>query len=155
MHPHEQLIREFYSAFQTKDYGTMQRLYRNDASFSDPVFVNLTANEARAMWQMLITGASDLRIEVSDIKADDRVGSCVWQAWYTFTATGRPVHNIIQAKFTFREGKILSHIDKFDFWRWARQALGNSGLLLGWTPFLLSKVRSSARHRLSNFLKSK
>jgi ketosteroid isomerase-like protein len=152
MNPNEQLIHTFYKAFSNKDFKTMQDLYRDDASFSDPVFQNLSAKEARAMWQMLIRASTDLRVTFSDVSADDRVGKCTWQAWYTFTTTGKKVHNIINANFAFRDGKILSHIDKFDFWRWSKMALGTPGLLLGWTPLILNKVRKTARKRLESFI---
>lgn len=152
MHPNELLIHTFYKAFQAKDFATMQGLYRDDASFSDPVFQNLSTKEVRAMWQMLISASNDLKIEFSNVSADDRVGKCTWQAWYTFTTTGRKVHNVINANFAFREGKILSHLDSFDFWRWSRMALGTPGMLLGWTPFILNKVRKTARKRLGHFL---
>lgn len=151
MHPNEQLIHQFYKAFQARDFRTMQNLYRDDAGFSDPVFQNLNAKEVRAMWEMLISASNDLKIEFSEVSADDRSGKCLWQAWYTFTSTGRKVHNVIHAKFAFRDGKILSHYDTFDFWRWSKMALGTSGLLLGWTPFLLKKVRATARKRLESF----
>lgn len=152
MHPNEQLIHQFYTAFHNKDFRTMQSLYRDDARFSDPVFHELSAKEARAMWEMLISSASDLKISYSNVTADERVGKCRWEAWYTFSKTGRPVHNMIDAQFAFREGKILSHLDKFDFWSWSRMALGTSGLLLGWTPILLNKVRATARERLQKFM---
>ena len=130
----------------------MQSLYRDDDSFSDPVFQNLNAKEARAMWEMLISASTDLKIEYSAVSADDRGGKCMWQAWYTFTATGRKVHNVIYANFSFRDGKILSHIDKFDFWRWSKMALGTPGLVLGWTPIIRNKVRTTARRRLDKFM---
>jgi ketosteroid isomerase-like protein len=152
MHPNEQVIRTFYEAFQNKDFKTMQALYRDDASFSDPVFQNLSAREVRAMWQMLISASSDLKIEFMDVSADDRVGKCRWDAWYSFSGSGRKVHNIIHATFAFRDGKILSHIDKFDFWRWSRMALGSIGLVLGWSPLILNKVRKTARKKLSGFM---
>lgn len=152
MHPNEEMIHKFYKAFQAKDFKTMQSLYRDDAGFSDPVFQNLNAKEVRAMWEMLITGATDLKIEHSDVSADDRAGKCMWQAWYTFTATGKKVHNVIHAKFAFRDGKILSHYDQFDFWRWSKMALGAPGLLLGWTPLIQKKVRKTARERLRKFM---
>lgn len=152
MHPNEELIHRFYKAFQSKDFKTMQTLYRDDASFSDPVFQNLNAKEVRAMWEMLISASNDLKIEYSDVSADDRVGKCMWQAWYTFTTTGRRVHNVIHANFSFRDGKILSHIDKFDFWRWSKMALGTPGLLFGWTPIIRNKVRHTATKRLRKFM---
>src|SRR5687768_16976259 len=139
MNSNEQLISNFYTAFQKGDFRTMQQSYRDDATFSDPVFVGLSATEVRAMWEMLITSATDLKIEFSEVKADENTGSCLWQARYTFTMTGKPVHNIIRAKFEFKDGKIQKHTDHFDFWRWSKMALGASGLLLGWTPLIKGK----------------
>lgn len=152
MHPNEQLIHQFYKSFQTKDFKTMQNLYRDDAGFSDPVFRNLNAKEVRAMWEMLISASTDLKIEYNDVSADGRTGKCMWQAWYTFTTTGRKVHNVVHASFAFRDGKILSHYDKFDFWRWSKMALGTPGLLLGWTSIIRNKVRKTARGRLQKFM---
>jgi hypothetical protein len=77
---------------------------------------------------------------------------CRWEAWYTFSRTGRKVHNIIDASFEFKDGKILVHQDTFDFWRWTRQALGMPGILLGWTPFMRNKVRVTARNGLKKFM---
>jgi hypothetical protein len=152
MHPNHRLIRQFYEAFQNKDYKTMQNAYHSEAIFNDPVFQNLSAQEVKAMWQMLTTSGTDLRIECSDVSADDRSGKCLWQAWYTFTTTGRKVHNVIHAKFEFRNGKVYRHDDQFNFWRWSKMALGTPGLLLGWTPLIRNKVRKMARKRLEKFI---
>lgn len=82
----------------------------------------------------------------------ESVGNARWQAWYTFSATGRHVHNVIDAAFRFRDGLIIEHRDRFSFWRWARQALGPTGLLLGWTPFLRAKVMRTARAGLDAYV---
>ena len=153
MHPNAKLIQQFYIAFQNKDYKTMQDAYHPGATFHDPVFQNLSQAEVKAMWQMLLTSAVDLKVESSDIAGDDRSGKCLWQAWYTFTTTGRKVHNIIYAKFEFKDGKIFRHNDQFDFWRWSKMALGTPGLLLGWTPIIRNKVRAIAQRRLDKFMK--
>ena len=50
------------------------------------------------------------------------------------------VINDIIAEFKIKDGKIIKHQDKFDFYKWSRQALGFPGLFLGWTPFLKNKV---------------
>lgn len=104
------------------------------------------------MWAMLIARGKDLRLAVTDVTADDARGSATWEAWYTFSASGRPVHNVIRAAFEFRDGRIVRHVDRFDFWRWARQALGPTGLLLGWTPFLRAKVRATAAGSLAAWM---
>ena len=78
-----------------------------------------------------------------------------WEANYRFTATGRMVHNIIEADFEFdAAGLITRQRDRFDFWRWSRQALGAPGLLLGWTPMLRAKVRDQAAKGLQRFMAS-
>ena len=79
-------------------------------------------------------------------------GSARWIAHYTFTQTGRSVTNDVRARFRFEDGLIADHRDEFDFHRWARQALGTSGLLLGWTPILRSAVRRRARAGLDEFI---
>jgi ketosteroid isomerase-like protein len=149
---HQQLIEKFYTAFQNRDYTTMQSCYHADATFHDPVFPNLDANQVRAMWQMLLTSAKDLKVTFDAIQTSGSTGSCKWQAWYTFSKTGRPVHNIIQASFDFKDGKILRHRDSFDLWRWSRMALGTSGLLLGWSPIVQNKIRSNARVALQKYI---
>jgi hypothetical protein len=152
MKNHDELIHKLYTAFAAGDHGTMKRLYHPEARFTDAVFVNLSAEEVKAMWEMLIRAGADLKISHSQVKSDDRSGSCRWEAWYTFSATGRRVHNVIDARFEFKEGQIFRHTDNFDFWRWSRMALGLSGTLLGWSPFLRDKVRATARKRLDAFI---
>lgn len=155
MHPNEQLISKFYSAFQVRGYLTMQSFYHPNATFYDPVFENLNADQVKAMWQMLTTTAKDIEIKCSKISADDHKGTCQWDAWYTFTATGKQVHNVIQASFEFKDGKIIKHHDQFDLYRWSRMAFGVTGVLLGWTPLLKNKIRKTAQGRLAKFMKEK
>jgi len=146
------LINRFYTAFQQRDYATMQACYHPEASFYDPVFQSLNCREVRAMWQMLTTSARDFRLTFSEVNAAANRGSCLWHAHYTFTRTGRPVHNIVRSTFTFRDGLIYNQVDRFSFWRWSRQALGLSGLLLGWSPIVKKKVRTTAQQGLARFM---
>ncbi len=151
MHKNEQLIRRFYESFQRRDARGMAACYHREVEFSDNAFGPLKGDRARAMWAMLCEGGKDLKIEFRDLRADDRTGSAHWEAWYTFSATGRKVHNIIEARFEFRDGLIVRHADGFDFHRWAGQALGFMGRLLGGTAFLQNKVRGMALKRLDKF----
>jgi ketosteroid isomerase-like protein len=148
----QQLLITFYTAFQNKDWKAMQACYHNDVVFSDPVFQNLKGKEAFAMWHMLVEAGKDLRLEFKNAKANDQEGSCHWEAYYSFSRTGRKVHNIIDAKFKFKDGKIIEHIDTFDLWRWSRMALGTSGILLGWTPIVQKKIRTLAQSSLQKFI---
>lgn len=151
-HPNAALITSFYEAFQRKDGAAMAALYADDVTFSDEVFVGLKGPQAGGMWRMLCKNGKDLELTFSGVEADDTSGKAHWEARYTFSLTGRKVHNVIDAAFTFRNGRIATHVDRFDFYRWARQALGVTGLLLGWTPLVKNKVRAQASASLGRFL---
>ena len=149
------LIQRFYAAFDRQDGDAMAACYAPDATFRDPVFGQLDATEAGEMWRMLTARAADLRVELAEHDADATTGSARWIAHYTFTQTGRPVVNDVRARFRFEDGLIVEHVDKFGWWRWARQALGKPGLLLGWTPQLRLKVHRQARAGLSRWMQER
>lgn len=132
----------------------MGACYASDVTFEDPVFT-LAGWRARAMWRMLCERGKDLRVSVADVRADDATGSARCEAWYTFSATGRPVHNVIAAHFDFTGGRIVRHVDRFDLHRWAAQALGLKGLLLGWTAPVQRAVRRQAARSLDAFIQSR
>ena len=93
MHPNETLIRDFYAAFAKRDAGGMAACYHADIAFSDPAFLMLRGAEAAAMWAMLCARGKDLEIILGDVKGDADGGSAHWEAKYTFSQTGRFVHN--------------------------------------------------------------
>ena len=126
----------------------MGACYAHDVRFSDPVFPDLRGDDARAMWLMLTARAKEFRVEFRDVSFDGSTGRGHVEAWYLFSATGRKVHNVIDGTFTFRDGLIATHVDRFDFYRWSRQALGLPGLLLGWTPFIQERIRQQAAEGL-------
>src|SRR6187402_2122773 len=105
MSEQEQLIKVFYACFARADWKGMTDCYGEDAFFYDPVFQDLRGPEVRAMWQMLLQGAKDLQVVVSDIRSEDGYGSCHWTATYTFPQTGRRVVNKGKAMMTIEEGK--------------------------------------------------
>lgn len=153
MNANEQLINHFYTCFKNKDFKGMQACYAENATFSDAVFKDLTAAQVKAMWQMLISKGKDMRIEFAQISADEKTGKAHWDAYYTFSSTGKKVVNKIDASFEFENGKIVKHTDDFNFYTWAKQALGTTGLLLGWTGFLKNKIQTTAMANLEKFMK--
>ena len=148
----EELIRRFYEALGARDGASMAASYAPAARFSDPVFPDLRGEEPGAMWRMLTERSDDLEVELAEHGADGDRGWARWIATYTFTQTGRTVRNDVRASMRFRDGLIAEHRDEFDFYRWARQALGAPGLLLGWTPMVRGAVRRRAREGLDEFL---
>jgi ketosteroid isomerase-like protein len=150
VHPHAELVTRFYQAFARRDAATMRAAYTPDATFSDAAFVDLRGAEVGDMWAMLCTRARDFRLEFRDVVADDVGGRAHWEARYLFQGK-RPVHNVIEAAFTFQAGRIATHVDTFDFWRWSRQALGLPGVLLGWSGGLQRSVQQRSRKLLDDY----
>ena len=147
-------IETLYAAFARLDSDAMAACYAENARFDDEAFSLSGRREIGGMWRMLCEavkakGRDVWKLEVSAITDS----SAHWEPSYRFSASGRMVHNIIDAQFEFDgAGLIVRHRDRFDFWRWSRQALGAPGIVLGWTPFLRRKVRAQAGARLKAFL---
>ncbi len=99
-----------------------------------------------------VVDIGQLELTFAEVEADDHQGSASWRAKYIFGTTGRRVDNRIQATFTFKDGLILEHRDDFDFHRWASQALGPVGTLLGWSGWLRGKVQRQAGTQLDRFI---
>lgn len=104
------------------------------------------------MWRLLCERASDLRVECGPVRVEGDTASAEWQAWYTYSVTGRRVNNRIAAAFTLEHGLICRHYDTFDLYRWARQALGVKGVLLGWSPPVQRTIRARAALALETFV---
>ncbi len=154
MNQHTDIVIKFYTAFQQRDYKAMQAIYHPEVEFSDEVFPLLKGNEAKAMWHMLVEGGKDsgLKITFKNVCVGNGCVECDWEANYRLSLTGRNVYNKIHARFWFKDGQIIRHIDQFDFYRWARMAFGIKGAILGWAPFFRSKVREIVGRRLNYFI---
>lgn len=150
-HPHAALVERFYDAFARRDHAAMIACYHPEVHFRDEVF-DLHGPRAGAMWHMLCERGTDLVVTHEHVRADDQSGSARWIADYGFGPKKRPVHNVVDASFTFEGGLIKTHRDRFDFHRWARQALGPPGLLLGWSGALRRRVSRQADAALDAFV---
>ena len=155
MNQNETTIHKFYTAFSNSDAKKMCECYHSNIQFQDPVFGILKGNDVCQMWKMLIEKSKgNIKIDFSDIKADDFAGSAKWIATYNFSKTNRKVVNVILAEFQFSEGLILKHTDSFDIWKWSKQALGFKRFLLGWTGFMQKQIHKQALSSLNNYKKT-
>ncbi len=158
MNSNEQTLTRLYTAFAALDADTMATCYAEDATFEDPAFSLKGRREIGGMWHMLCAATlaknrEDWRLEFSDVRADHSSGHVHWEAHYRFSVSNRTVHNLVEADFTFTpDGLIASHTDRFDFWRWSRQALGLGGWVLGWAPFFQRQVRLQTHAALNKHL---
>ena len=150
------VIAKFYSAFQKLDYAAMNICYSDDIVFNDPVFGLLRGDEAKAMWEMLCKNAKDFSLTFANIQLlDEEYATCNWTATYNFSKTGRRVVNNVKAFMRLQDGKIIEHSDGFKISKWAAQALGFKGALLGWTNFMKKKIQNNARKNLVAFIEKR
>jgi ketosteroid isomerase-like protein len=139
-------LTRFYEAFARRDGEAMAALYAPDATFEDPVF-RLTGSDIGKMWIGLARGAKDFSIQFTVAKAGAGTGVVEWTARYLFGGK-KPVVNVIVSEIEMKDGLIVRQKDVFDFPRWAAQALGLPGHLLGRTEWLRRSVSKSAAARL-------
>lgn len=129
----------------------MQSCYHDEVTFEDPAFGKLQGEEAKKMWRMLRDQGKDLKIEYARIECNENSGKAHWEAWYTFSLTGKKIHNVINAEFEFKDGQIIRHIDSFNLHKWAKQVFGFKGWLLGGTNFFKKKFQEQARRSLKKY----
>lgn len=151
------VIDKFYNAFRNLDAETMVSCYHDSIVFEDPAFGILQGERAKNMWRMLCESQKnkDFHVTYTNVKASDDKGSASWEATYTFSKTGRKVHNVIEAHFEFQDGKIIKHTDTFNLYKWSKQALGFKGFVLGNTKYFKNKLKAQTNRLLDAFEKNK
>ncbi|MCB1140600.1 MAG: nuclear transport factor 2 family protein [Leptospiraceae bacterium] len=148
-------IQKFYTSFSSKNIDAMLECYAETIVFEDPVFGQLKGNTAKAMWRMLIERSTDLSLTFSGVEADETTGRADWTAVYPFSKTGRTITNQIHAEFTFQDGRIVTHKDHFNLWKWAGMALGWKGYVLGFSSVIQDKIKKEAKSGLELYMKRK
>lgn len=150
------IVEKFYTAFANLDEEGMVACYADDIHFEDPAFGILAGERAKNMWRMLCQSqkGQNFKVTFSEVKIGLEDGHANWEAEYIFSKTGRAVHNKISASFEIRDGLIVKHIDVFDLHKWAKQALGFKGLLLGGTRFFKRGLQKQTNHMLARYEQS-
>ena len=106
------------------------------------------------MWEMLLSQkSSGTKISFGNISTTEEKGTATWKAEYLYGDKNRKVINKVFARFKFKDGRIIEHIDYFNLWRWTQQALGPMGYLMGWTPFMRNKIQKTVKMRLDDFIR--
>ena len=151
----EKILTKFYTAFANADAPTMCECYDSDIQFQDPVFGVLKGSDVCTMWKMLIGKSNGrIKIEFSNIKADEYRGYATWIATYPFSKTKRTVINTVRSEFQFKNGLIFKQTDNFDIYKWSKQAFGWTGYLFGWTGFFKRKIQENALVSLKKYKES-
>ena len=152
-----QTLERFFAALAERDIDAMAQCYAYGAHFEDPVFELQGHREIMGMWSLLFERRSPLTdtwtLDFHSLHTLHNRGSARWEPTFLYRPTGRVVHNIVSSQFSFDEdGLITLQRDNFDFWRWARQAYGFVGLMMGWTPLLWDQARAQADTSLQEML---
>jgi ketosteroid isomerase-like protein len=149
------LVKRFYDAFAGLDIDAMLACLHPEITFSDPLFPNLRKGQVFEMWRMLLSSAArhpeDFQLSYEFVFIEDRKAQVHWQAQYRYGGR-RKVQNKVLATLTFWDGKIVRHVDGFNFYAWGRQALGPLGLILGWSPKFRASVQAAAKKQLSAYM---
>lgn len=149
------IIETFYKAFNDLDAETMVDCYHDDIVFEDPAFGILKGNRAKNMWRMLCHSqkGKDFKITFSNVNSNENSGIAHWEAFYTFSKSNRKVHNKIEARFEFQDGKIIRHTDVFNLNNWAKQALGTFAYWYSFTLFFKKQLNEKSNKALTSFEK--
>lgn len=122
------LLTHLYDALARRDGEAMAALYAPEATFEDPVF-RLRGADIGRMWIALTRRAKQFDVSYTIAEARPGAGAVEWTARYLFQ--GHPVVNVIRSEIVLERGRIVRQTDRFDFARWAAQAMGMPGRLLG------------------------
>jgi len=147
------LLKKFYTSFSKGDSTGMAECYHKNIVFRDPVFGTLKGDRAFKMWEMLLSNKKkDTEISFDIARISDEKGKVNWVAEYVYGEKNRKVINKVSGEFKFKDGEIIEHIDSFDLWKWTKQAMGTVGYLIGWTPFMKSKIQKTTNKKLDKFI---
>jgi len=135
----------FYDALSRRDGETMASCYAPDAVFEDEVYA-LAGADVGKMWRGLMSRAKTLQVSYTIAQAGPGTGTVEWTARYLYPGGG-PVVNVILSELELAGGLITRQRDRFDFRRWAAQALGWKGRLLGRFSWFRRTVSRKAAER--------
>lgn len=145
------LLDTFYKGFNKANAEEMVSCYHEEIIFQDPAFGTLHGSQAKNMWRMLLSRNSSIKISYQIVACDENQGKVDWIARYTFGPKKRSIINKVTGDFKFRDGKIISHEDSFDLWKWSRQAMGPIGYFLGWSNLLKTSIQKKTNKLLTSF----
>ena len=139
-------LTHFYDALARRDGAAMAARYAPEATFEDPVF-RLHGDDFGPMSTSLLSRARELRLSYTILDVGPGSGVVELTARYLFGGR-RPVVNAIVSEIVFDGDRIARQVDRFDFARWAAQALGPAGRLFGRFDWFRRSVSRRARRSL-------
>lgn len=162
MRSNEEVIKKLYDDLKAGNFNEMKTCYDPKVKFSDVAFNLKGIDDVCAMWEMLCTRKDKIGVSVSNIQADEKMGTADWVADYLYPdSSEKPkkqsrIVNNIKATFIFNNGKIIEHHDICDVVRLAEMVLGPKGEIIGRIPFVFPFFLSKKLNKkLETFKKAK
>lgn len=142
----EAVVREFYDAFCRHDPATLERLYAPDVKWRDTIFSFDDRAGTMGMWRIEL--GSDAKFRYRVLSVDGDTVKVNWLADYHLF--GRPIHNDVTATLVVKDGLIVSHVDDYDWARWAKQAfpLGSASSWPGVKQVLMGALNVGMRAQI-------
>jgi len=157
----EDIVRKFFSCYQSHDFKGMHSCLDENVKFSDFAF-DIQGNQVRAMWHWFcipflrreepvdVTKFEILRAEGDVVEARYRVS-------YLYGDKQSPVIYFIKASFVIQNDKIVKQTDTFgniSEYEFAKMALGFPLQFLALTPWLRGVVQAKAIKKLNEFMQT-
>jgi ketosteroid isomerase-like protein len=132
------VVTHLFASLNRHDYKAMADCYHPDATFHDIAFDLHGKRQIAAMWQLVCAGDIRAAAELTRVDSAGAVAHVVDN--YTFSDTGRHVRNVIESRFTFRDGLIAAQVDECDPKAWGAMALGGlQGVIAGRSRYLRNR----------------
>jgi hypothetical protein len=157
----EDIVREFFSCYQSHDFKGMHSCLDENVKFSDFAF-DIQGDQVRAMWHWFcipflrreepvdVTTFEILHAEGDVVEASYRVS-------YLYGDKQRPVIYFIKASFVIQNDQIVQQTDEFSNiseYQFAKMALGFPVQFLAFTPLLRDIVQLKAIKKLNEFMQT-
>jgi hypothetical protein len=157
----EDIVRKFFSCYQSHDFEGMQSCLDENVQFSDFAF-DIQGNQVRAMWHWFcipflrreepvdVTKFDILRTEGDVVEASYRVS-------YLYGDKQRPVIYFINASFVIQNDKIVKQTDTFGNIsenEFAEMALGSPAQFFISIQLFKNWVKGTAIKKLNKFMQT-
>lgn len=155
----KEIVEGFLGSYQKHDFPAMHNTLHPDVTFSDFAF-DISGREVQAMWHWFCVpyGPRKEPVEVPEfelLKSDNESVLAKYRVRYLYGEKQRPVDYFIDARFKFRNDKIVEQRDTFSNiseYEFAKMAFGFPLALLAPTPILRASVRKKAGEKLRQFM---
>ncbi len=157
----EDVVRKFFSCYQSHDFKGMNSCLDEHVKFSDFAF-DIQGNQVRAMWHWFCIPFL-LREEPVDVTtfeilhAEGDVVEASYRVSYLYGDKQKPVIYFIKTSFVIQNDKIVQQTDEFgniSEYEFAKMALGLPFQFLAFTPLLRDIVQPKAIKKLNEFMQT-